>query len=270
MIYAEIAGRLGFEEDILTSTAVGLLSLLPDEEFIHFIGSARSINGECLEKHIGACTRVGAIEFWKTSFPYGIPDVFLRLDGEAGVCAVIVIEVKHGSGKSGSAEEVEDGVIQNREVDQLYRYWESLAQQYPNCAKAVVFLTHHRILPREDLTTSWKAAGGEAHLFWLGWHSLYDFVAEALRSGKYLARSTEWKILQVLETYLRFKGYARFSGWPQPSTSAILSELPGLWYRRVYTANLGLSGRLFPAYSRTYVRKVPGTGEAIAVDFYKP
>ncbi|MBC7341111.1 MAG: hypothetical protein H5U02_01425 [Clostridia bacterium] len=270
MIYAEIAGRLGFEEDILTSTAIGLLSLLPDEEFIRFIGRARSIDGECLEKHIGTCTRVEAIEFWKTGFLYGIPDVFLRLEGEAGVCAAIVIEVKHRSGKSGSAEEVEDGVIQNREVDQLYRYWESLAQQYPNCRKAVVFLTGHRILPRKDLETSSRAAGGEARLFWLGWHSVYDFVAEALRSGKYPTRTAECKILQLLETYLRFKGYARFSGWPQPAMSGIVTELRWLWYQRLYTLNLGLSGCLHPAYCRTYVQQVPGAVEAIAAVFYKP
>jgi len=217
MIFAEINGRVNVEEDILTSSAIGLLSLLPDEEFINFIGLAKTLEGELFKDHYRNYTRITAIKFWSTDFPLGIPDVFIKLESNnTSRSAVLVIEVKHRSGKSGSAEEDEEGMIKNQEVDQLNRYWESLVQLYPQSDKAVVFLTGHRVMPRKDLETSLKASEGKANLFWLSWYNLYAFVFETLSSGKYPVESTEYKILQLLESYLQFKGYMPFSGWPQP------------------------------------------------------
>ncbi|AEG14625.1 hypothetical protein Desku_1034 [Desulfofundulus kuznetsovii DSM 6115] len=170
MIYAEIDGKISVEEDVLTSTAIGLLSLLPDEQLISFLGRAISVEKRLLSNQIRNFTRVKSIDFWKTGFAGGIPDVLVKLENtHCGSSCVLVIEVKHRADKSGSAY-IEDGVIRNKEVDQLNRYWNGLVEQYPKAEKAVVFLTGHRVMPREDLWISWKASGGKAQIYWLSWY----------------------------------------------------------------------------------------------------
>lgn len=237
MIHAELNGKITVGEDVLTSTAVGLLSLLPDGYLISFLG--RAINFQKQEEsflahQIQNFTRVKSIEFWKTGFIGGIPDIFVELEDEHDCSSfVIIIEVKHRAGKSGSAI-IEEGEIKNKEGDQLNRYWNSLMQHYPNSKKAVIFLTGHSVMPYRDLQDSWEASGRKAQLYWLSWYSLYSFILNLLHEKKHLEGSSEYKILQSLENYLRFKGFVVFSGWPQVSVLEDRLEGHLFWYQRTY------------------------------------
>lgn len=237
MIQAELNGKIAIEEDVLTSTAVGLLSLLPDWYLISFLGRAISFQKQrerFLMHQMQNFTRVKSIEFWKTGFIGGVPDIFVELEDEHHCSSfVLIIEVKHRAGKSGSAI-IEDGEIKNKEGDQLNRYWNSLVQHYPKSKKAVVFLTGHRIMPHKDLQDSWEASGRKAQLYWLSWYNLYSFILNLLHEGKHLEGTSEHKILQSLENYLRFKGFVIFSGWPQASAPEDGLEGHLFWYQRTY------------------------------------
>lgn|GEM_PF-3374632 len=272
MIHAELNGKISVEEDVLTSTAIGLLSLLPDEYLISFLGRAISLQKQeerLLENQIRNFTRLKSIEFWKTGFTGGIPDIFVKLEDEQCCSSfVLIIEVKHHADKSGSAE-IEDGEIKNKEDDQLNRYWNSLVQHYPRSKKAMVFLTGHRVMPHEDLQVSWEASGRKAQLYWLSWYSLYSFILDLLHVEKHLKGSSEHKILQLLEVYLRFKGYVMFSGWPQ---LAVVENWPGahlFWYHKACALSSRLPAFYQPAYQRTYIGQVVSwIGSDMAV-FYR-
>lgn len=273
MIHAEMRGRSHVEEDVLTSSAIGLLSLLPDDLFVCFLGTARNLENQYLKELLQGFSRVRCVEYWKTDFPTGVPDVLVELEDESGQehCA-IVIEVKHRSGKSGAALETEDGRVEHTDWDQLARYWKGLVEHYPSSTKAILFLTGHRTFPEEDVRASVKASENKAKLFWASWNDLHSFVSDCLESGSYLHRGSERKILRLLEEYLRFKGYGRFRGWAGLAVVRHGCEPLPVWYARVYGLRLGCNGvgQIGQQYRRRYTWdlacRIPWNGMA----WYRP
>ena len=194
MIEADIQ-RKTQSEDVFTSCCIGLLELLPDDLYlISFLRKAIHIRGDLLKISEG-CS-IQDISYWP-GFPSGYPDVVIGLtDG-----TVLIIEIKHGSPMSG------DG--------QLARYWGDACQKYPKHKKHLVYLTHHRFIPKNDLEKSERLTPTE-HLeppsfFWLGWFALFSCIDGWLKNTT--LHYSEKKILESLRRYLIHQKYTCFLGW---------------------------------------------------------
>jgi hypothetical protein len=221
MIHADLAGKTHVPEDVLTSNCLGLLRLLPDDHLISFLGDAVNLDGRRVD--LLDCSRVGSVEFWRWLPEGGQPDVIVELLGREGIGRLtIVIEVKHGAGKSGSvsspeADSVADGPHEAAGVDaedgqdQLGKYWRAATRFFSR--PMLIYLTHHRSVPKDDLVASLGAAGPNAEIFWLSWVHLYRWVIGRLEDQSRLTVA-EGRILRTVRDYLEAKGYSCFLGWP--------------------------------------------------------
>lgn len=275
MIEAELHGKSHVAEDRLTSTCLGLLRLLPDSYLLEFLGKAVTLENQLL----AACSfdLVEKIKFWPYLRNAGEPDAAIRLrrNGDPNPLTLIV-EAKHGAGKSGfepTAEEIESANASARtenvsEIlrprDQLAKYLRAGKREYQQVG--LIYLTHHRSMPREDIDESVKVAGGAGIIYWLSWFDLYTFTVDRLESGRLLEFSAQ-KILEDIRRYLEFQGYARFRRWISPP-AAVSANLPrygrsyrfGGWaslHRALYCrdyfvrVSTGLSGVIWLGYSRS-------------------
>jgi len=221
VIHADLAGKTHIAEDVLTSNCLGLLRLLPDSSFISFLEAAVTLDGKLIDLSI--YKRVERIEFWRWLPEGGEPDVTAEFQSEDGSARMtVVIEVKHGAGKSGgspSSEAVTDGlnefdntevVERERSSDQLTKYWRAANKCFPQ--PSLIYLTHHRSLPKDDMAASLREAGSDAKIFWLSWFHLYRWVIERIAKAS-ACPTSERRILETLRHYLEEKGYKCFLGW---------------------------------------------------------
>lgn len=146
----------------------------------------------------------------------------------------IVIEVKHGAGKSGGDQ------------DQLVKYYSAAVKQYANHDILLIYLTHHRDMPIEDLKASLDHLTDKAPIYWLSWYDIVEW-SEAKLQHNTLSIS-ECRVLKAVNEYLVSKGYRRFRGWQQAISHHI--EASPL-YTRCY---VGVDGVFGPKRTRPYVR----------------
>lgn len=195
MIHADIQGKTGVPEDILTSCCLGMLRLLPDDYLIELLALACHRDGRML--NLIGFDAVDELEFWPWLRDGGEPDAIATLSSNStSRRAKIVIEVKHGAGKSSGNE------------DQLARYFKSAALQYNNYEVYLIYLTHHRDMPIGDLEASLTCLTSDAHIYWLNWFTVAKWSTYKL----YLTQPSlvESRILFSINNYLSLKGYRRF------------------------------------------------------------
>lgn len=272
MIEADIRGRIKSEtkyEDVFTSCCIGLLRLLPDSDLLNFLGEAIDIDGHRLSKAIelnlnkrrlslalAPSPSVKFLEFWPR-FPSGEPDVVLELGDDT----ILVIEIKHGSPKSGrdpendemSSGDEDDKIIGNQEdkttKDQLAKYWCDACKAYPDRKIMLIYLTDHRTIPKNDLVESKDAAervckGGE--FFWLNWFTLFHYIARALDQDPPRPYAED-KIFKLLYRYLCAKKYTCFLGWGTLPEKTIASPY---FYTQLY--NFLVSDKVSAPYIYNY------------------
>lgn len=240
MIEAELHGKTHTAEDRHTSTCLGLLRLLPDSYLLEFLGKAETREGRLLPK--SPFDLIEEIRFWPYLRGAGEPDaiVGLRNSNSSSSSFTLIVEAKHGAPKSSfepSAEEAgtaeahvgTDNEMQTPQPrDQLARYLRAGRHEYQRVG--LIYLTHHRSMPCQDIDESLKAVGEDGPIYWLSWFELYTFAVDRLENSSSLEFSAQ-KILEALRRYLEFQGYVRFRRWCPLTTPK--SEPPTL-YQRVY------------------------------------
>lgn len=260
MIHADLRGKSHVAEDVLTSNCLDLLRLLPDKDFIGFLQAAAGLNGETLD--LSSINEVKRIVFWPWLPNGGEPDVIIELKHRNTLKnMVIVIEAKHGAGKSvitsslqtdanlsDDPNHIEAKEFQHALSDQLARYWQSANNRYKS-EIVLIYLTHHRSLPKEDIQTSLYAAGKDAKILWLSWFHLYRLgVHWSLECNR---PTTERRVLKTLHNYLSAKGYACFLGWAE--SQSIIQTLQ--FYSRFYFLNAGHKTSIL--YNKKYILCLP-------------
>jgi hypothetical protein len=280
MIFADIRGKLGAEgqrahsrsEDLLTSTAFGLLRYLPFEQGLGaLLRRARVVerDGEhikCSQQPDWLRLSGGLsqpIEFWPRLRQGGEPDLRLTFNGGA---EVVLIEVKLDSGKSpiaGADEDDETAVADGAQEleervdpDQLVRYWKGQTDELASDKRvSIIFLTAHAVPPSVDLLASLKRCE-KMRLGWLSWRDVWVVADEAKSSSGADEPAAD------LAALLRHKGLFEFSGFvyrDMPSLPArgrffdqpLLAAHDGSFFAAVRDigngAWAGVSGRFFVA-----------------------
>jgi hypothetical protein len=235
MIFAELRGKLGVDysraheraEDVITSNVFGLLRYLsPEDGLLPILRRARRVHIETDSTLLYSdlnwldntpCAGID-VEFWPTWSGNGQPDIFLALRDKAGhTSALVVVEAKLHSPKSGQADEQEELTDENSaDPDQLVRYWRGLQSLpgSPEIPRWLIYLTKHGAPPVEELTESLRRAP-TMQLAWLSWRDIWA-VAE-LASAAYLPAAD-------LAQLLAYKGLKNFNGfhaepWQAPSAA---------------------------------------------------
>ena len=178
MIEADLKRKTNFPEDILTSNCLGLLALMDDCYLIDFFSTAIEMGGKNL--NLSEYNSVKSIDFWPR-LQGKEPDIIIVLESSAtGQQIVLIIEVKHGSGKSGTSGG-RDGAAT---TDQLAKYWLSARKTYPKNNLVIVYLTHHRSLPKQEITESIKKAGNGTLIYWTSWFKFQVYISDRCRDNK--------------------------------------------------------------------------------------
>lgn len=267
MIEADIRRKLG-SEDIVTSCCIGLLNLLPDYYLLSFLQKAVNLCGCSL--NIDPKLSIKTLDFWP-SFPSGYPDVVLVLEDDT----ILIIEVKHGAGKHGSDFSTQNSIdyIENdislssennseqidgedkKTRDQLAKYWCDARRKYPSTKVSLIYLTHHRSIPKNDLIESEKSAKlqcGGSDLYWLNWFTLYFCIANDWLLNSVPSHS-EKKIFQLLHQYLTSKNYVCFLGWDLlPKAVPVLQP-----YKKFYNHNHSYHDVIYHQNWATATNEIP-------------
>ncbi len=200
MIDSELRGKSPATEDCLTSSALGLLALLPDDAFKCFLRRARSVDRENLSIDDNSIMDNGEVEFWPWLFNAGEPDAIVTF-AKDNVKHAILIEAKRDSPQSGE--------------HQIARYALGFLRDRQYCEKlSVVYLTSHKLLPEEELRKEKdvflqnKAEQNSLNFYWLSWKDLYLTILEW--SEKEGLHMSEKRICNKLEYYLHELGYGCF------------------------------------------------------------
>jgi hypothetical protein len=226
MIHADLQRHIHRAEDRFTSNCLGLLHLLPDSDFIDFFRHATKLDRTYID--LSRYERVSKLEFWPWLPPKWIPDIIVEFHNKnSPESLILIIEVKHGAAKSGrtgaadtdkTSENSESAQSDRPSSDQLAGYWLAGREYFPCRPQAVIYLTHHRSLPKKDIKESLCKAGADAGIFWLSWFELYRWASDQLNMVK--ARPTsEARILKTLHAYLTANEYRSFLGWSLLPTS---------------------------------------------------
>jgi Holliday junction resolvase-like predicted endonuclease len=206
MIHADMKGKTHVPEDVLTSNCIGLLSLLPDNILIEFFSISVDLKGQNI--NLSKYDEIEKIEFWSWLDNAGEPDILCILKNKTdNHRLVLIIEVKHGSGKSGYAQtEIINSDEETFSTDQLAKYWQAARKQYnhANIDVALIYLTHHRNFPKQDIEDSLKETTNSGLIYWLSWFHLYEFVVDKLKVN---LSKIEANIFKLLKIYLKNKGY---------------------------------------------------------------
>ncbi len=227
MIHADLHSKNHVPEDVLTSNCLGLLSLLPDSDLLGFFTTAQNAHNENLLMPDMATARA-ELKFWQFLRGGGIPDAILTITSPGALPFKVIVEVKHGAPQSG---------------DQLAIYWRAAQRLFPDRC-AVVYLTHHRVLPKAEIDESNRVAGSDAKIYWLGWFDLFLWARTRLAATG-IRPTSEERILKTLHDYLAEKGYRTFSGWNVVTLASLAAP-----YDRCYTARS--PNQADPMYQRRY------------------
>lgn len=204
MIDAEIRGKLGRTyaraheraEDLLTSTAFGLLRYLPTPwgvlALVRLARRVRPDSGGVHVEHAGPWLDLPeattcSLDFWPYAGAYGQPDILATFAQRDGVIlAMVLIEVKLFSGKSPRADVALDDNLEPariRDPDQLVRYWQWLSQTacVPEPMRAVIYLTAHAAPPVSDLQRTLERMPMMS-LGWLSWRDVWRVAHDCARA----------------------------------------------------------------------------------------
>lgn len=227
MIFADIRGKIGSDsrlserrEDVLTSTVFGLLRYVRDEEgLLPLLRLARRV--ELGERGVTAEAQGWLpverwkrcdVHFWPRYGEYGEPDLRVEVFGESNVPqAVLFIEAKYLSAKSGVAGEGETYEPSLPDGDQLVKYSQVLdAESAKGVFTAVIYLTAHAAPPIEELAASVERRR-DARFGWLSWRDVWRIAHE-------LHRTTPGnRPMEDLQLLLRHKGLKPFTGFSTES-----------------------------------------------------
>jgi hypothetical protein len=244
MIQADLNGKTGVPEDVLTSCCLGLLQLLPDNYFIEMLKLARTVEKRYID--LSDLDTVKQLYYWPWLNDGGIPDIIITLESRATSRRVnIVIEVKHGSGKSGGEE------------DQLARYYKAAVKNMKDHEIFLIYLTHHRIMPVDDLNVSISLLTDPTKVTWLSWYTVAKWALMKMNHSE--LTEAEWRILSTLKRYLYSKGYLCF----EQLFEIELFDLDTLYNRYYLPIHAGLPITLKKIYRPLYcnqdIRSVTGT-----------
>ena len=182
MLSLVLRGKLAITEDVLTAAVFDALAESRDVALLESImKTARGLGSSFAAPAHDSL----AIELWpRTSV--GEPDVRIHLLRGGVPVATVLVESKLWSGKSGGA-----GLgIADEPRDQLARYLLDEIENDPSTV--LLYLTHHLVLPEEDLAESVRCleAAGRAdlapRLLWSSWrHVERELARTAERSPSY-------------------------------------------------------------------------------------
>lgn len=237
MIHADLHGKTGVPEDVLTSCCLGLMRLLPDTHVLQAFSMARRHDGSKID--LAEVDVISDIEFWPWLHHGGQPDAIVTAQASTAQRRLkIVIEIKHGAGKSGG------------EGDQLARYFRAARTQYPDHQIALIYLTHHRDMPAgelDDTLKELKLPTEKSGIYWLSWYSIVEWSLRMQKVGG--VTPTESRIFVALGSYLALKGYQRYEGWRSVDARPRLESV----YARCYSMSVGATpGKVAFPYSRSY------------------
>jgi hypothetical protein len=204
-------------EDLLTSTAFGLLDYFPASEGI-FPLLERAWRIPVVEEDGAQIQRTGIgvpvnaagcrVGFWPNFRAHGEPDLLLELlSADGAVQTVVLIEAKLFSSMSGTASETDGpAAIENvPDPDQLVKYWQGLGlyTRQVGLPRALVYLTSHSTPPLHELRAS-LSRDPSINLYWLSWHDVWE-VAKAKAASHRAAKDLE-RLLRHLE-FSTFTGF---------------------------------------------------------------
>lgn len=237
MIHADLHGKTGVPEDVLTSCCLGLMRLLPDTHVLQAFSMACRYDGSKI--NLAEVDVISDIEFWPWLHHGGQPDAIVTAQASTAQRRLkIVIEVKHGAGKSGGEE------------DQLARYFRAARTQYPDHQITLIYLTHHRDMPASELDDTLKELklpAEKSGIYWLSWYSIVEWSLRMQKAGG--VAPTESRIFAALGSYLALKGYQRYEGWLSVGARPRLAPV----YARCYSMGLGAAPwQVELPYSRSY------------------
>jgi hypothetical protein len=243
MIFADIHGKLGSDgqrahdrsEDLLTSTAFGLLRYLPFDVGLGALlrrarvvtqtaDTACNVTPNWLRLDGGLAR---PIEFWPRLRRGGEPDLRLTLDRGN---EVVLIEVKLDSGKTLIAGADDDDLEPSGDAeeppidpDQLVRYWEGQqAEVAAGVRTSIIYLTAHAVPPLRDLGASLKPEK-PIRLAWLSWRDVCA-VAELAKKGHVGSDAAT-----DLAALLRHKGLFEFNGFADAEPAKNLPATANFW-----------------------------------------
>jgi hypothetical protein len=225
MPHAELHGKISRSgsnlsdglEDLLTSDLFGRLRYLaPQQGLALLLRAARSFETERPGVALPGEVTGAAYRFWP---PYrrSEPDVAIDLETTGGP-AVLFVECKYRSGKSGEDDPTAADTPGRKMSDQLAREFSDLKEEH-GASTALLYVTGHRTMPRDELERSALSLGHDgaafrAQTYWIGWHTVREVLAASLKgmSGR------DALILEDLVALLDHKGFRSFAGWPKPET----------------------------------------------------
>lgn len=242
MPHAELRGKLSSSgsnaydrsEDLLTSDVFGRLRYLdPDDGLLPVLERAvnfRSGTPLTLPPPVNSSQ---VYRFWPWIHE-SEPDVLIEWDAVDGTQVKVLVECKHLSGKSGSFSpdmDDQEAIVASADADQLRREYHDL--RLLGGHGVLLYVTGHRVLPREDFQATVDAlgargessAGFEAVAYWLGWPNIW--AALRARPGLPFKRL----VLEDVVALLAHKGYRWFQGITPPRFPVPDTEQP-VWYRR--------------------------------------
>lgn len=238
MIAAVVRRKLGSEgsrarersEDLLTSTAFGLLRYFPVDRGI--VSLLRRLRPVCLADGKYGVAPEGALhdnwlclnritkcefEFWPRVKKTTEPDLLLRLmDEQNQLAALVVVEIKLDSIKSGSGK-TDHTAADEKDHDQLAKYWRAIlsCNSLISADKiAIAYFTSDVLPPLDELTESMRREPG-MRLAWLSWRKLYT-VAEELQQSH-----PEFLPAEDLVRLLEFYQFQDFKGFDNAGTVCV-------------------------------------------------
>jgi len=249
MLLAEINGKPCPEveglEDLITSTVFGQLRLIAPPRFWPELFRRartaetpdRSLSDVLLGLNTDAYlyTQV-EIQFWRSFFDYGEPDLIAYFTGDKVQPLLVLIEVKLNSGKSGIGER-----------DQLARYLSlfddrQCVPEWPCDVDRRFLLYLTRSFASDDLhdsVSASKSVNARGRMFGLEWNDLLE-VANGQRLGN--------DLLGEVADFLKRRGFEKFAGFGAVPLSAIPNG---------------------SFYGTRYYKDVPILGLAVGGNFYE-
>lgn len=196
-----LKGKLPISEDVITAAVFdSLRGSDAAARFARLLSVARPFTNVPPLPTFDECS----FEFWPCGAE-GEPDVVATLSLAGAERARIVIEAKLGASKSGIGEVIDDAAV----GDQLARYLIAAARRHVETPVVLLYVTHHTVMPREDLAESAdelrRRGRGDlvGRLWWLAWRD----VEVQLRDrdlGDFPATAA-WQLLRRVRMF-RFEG----------------------------------------------------------------
>ncbi|QXP87716.1 PD-(D/E)XK nuclease family protein [Methylococcus capsulatus] len=217
MIHADLHGKTGVREDLVTSGCMGLLELLPN--YIEFFGGAKDVSGNDLSGRLKGYSGV-QMDFWH-AVDGRIPDLIVTITNDNDNEIRLVIEVKFGAPLSPAPE-----------GNQLAAYWCAANKTFGSRNFEVIYLTKDHGMPKNDME---EAKNGDANknFYWISFYDLYRWCDEELQKRRC---DTDKNILKLLVFYLEKKGCRVFRGFKDK----LIPMKNSCFYRRVYNLNCEL------------------------------